>query len=158
MDKNGYTLLEILITISILAATFAAGYTGFREFSRRQAVNSVVNSVKSDLNLTQKQALDGKKPPTCDGGLINYAFQVTSSNTYTISAKCTNSVLIKSVTLPSGITINPTPSPNPIEFKTIGQGTNITASPASNYATFTILNSQINYSSQITIGSNGEVN
>ncbi len=158
MNKRGYTLLEVLITISILTATFAVGYTGFREFSRRQAVNAVVNLVKADLNLAQKQALDGKKPASCVGGLVSYSFNITSSTAYSISARCTNVVNVKSVTLPTGITINPTPSPNPIEFKTIGEGTNISASPAGNQATFTIVNSAINYSSQIVIGPNGEVN
>jgi hypothetical protein len=110
------------------------------------------------LNLAQKQALDGKKPAGCVGGLLSYSFNVTSSTTYTISARCTSYVNVKTVTLPSGVTISPTPSPNPIEFKTIGEGTNISASPVGNQASFTILNSKINYSSQITIGPNGEVN
>ncbi len=158
MNNKGYTLLEVLITITILTATFAAGYTGFREFSRRQAVNAVVNTVKADLNLAQKQALDGKKPVGCNGGLISYSFNITSSTAYSISARCTNLVSVKTVTLPTGITINPLPSPNPIEFKTIGEGTNISASPAGNQASFTIKNTQINYSSQIFIGPNGEVN
>ena len=161
MTRNtGYTLLEILIVLAISSTIFAVGYTGFREFARRQTLNAAVNSVKADLSLTVKQALDGKKPATCTGGLENYAFNITSTTTYTISASCdtavvgVNTVLVKSVTLPLGITLT-TPFPNPLEFKTLGQGTNITAG---NSATLTISNAKINYSQTLIIGANGEIN
>lgn len=127
--RGGYTLIEILVALSIVGLLFAFGFVSFRDFSRRQAVTGAADAVRGDLRLAQGNAISGQKPDDAHCGspdLLNgYLFDVVSPNEYKIEADCTGgTVLTKDVVTPPGISIS-VPSPNPIEFKVLGQGTNI---------------------------------
>ncbi len=128
-NNNGYTLIEILVGLTIIGLIFGVGYVGFREFSRRQLLTSTARFIKSDLRLAQSKALAGEKPdsPNCQGSnLLNgYEFLVINSNTYRINALCTGgSVEVKTKELNSNDLIIST-GINPIIFKPLGHGTNI---------------------------------
>lgn len=129
--KSGYTLIEILVALSIVGLLFAIGYVNFRDFSRRQAIAGAAKTLQGDVRLAQQQALSGQKPSDLNcaapSTLIGYNFDVTSSKEYQIYAVCSagsSSVITKTVTLPSGINVSPG-STNPILFKVLGSGTNI---------------------------------
>lgn len=131
--EAGYTLIEILVAITIASLLFGIGYVSFREFSRRQALAATSRSLKGDLRLTQELALSGKKPTSGCNTLDGYNFRVSAPSSYTIGAVCgvnncsnNSNFCLKTVTLASGVTIN-TPSVNPILFKVLAQGTNIGA-------------------------------
>ncbi len=142
-DSHGYTLIEIMVTLTIIGIIFGAGFVAFREFSRRQALTSAVREVLGDLRLAQAQALAGKKPasgscsqpnPSTLVTLDGYLFDVKPPNEYEILAKCTTNgvsgnVSVKKVALPSNVTISP-PFQDPILFKILGLGTNITSNDA----------------------------
>ena len=51
----GYTLIEILVTLSIVGIIFAAGYANFREYARRQAVVSGARQVQGDSHRKPSQ-------------------------------------------------------------------------------------------------------
>lgn len=123
-EKNGYTIVELLIVISILALFAAFGFANFRGFSQRQEVANSTEQVISDLRFAQSQALAGTKPTSCTGDLQGYRFAVTGSSppSYAISAVCDNTVLVKTALLPA--TINLTTG-SPILFMTVGHGTDI---------------------------------
>jgi prepilin-type N-terminal cleavage/methylation domain-containing protein len=128
----GYTLIEILITLTIIGLIFGFGYISFREFSQRQALSGLARSIKGDLRLAQESALAGKKPSgiNCNSpNLLNgYYFQRVSSTNYTLGASCSaGTIESKSVNLPADVTMSSF-SPNPIIFKVLGQGTNISGS------------------------------
>ena len=146
---SGYTLIELLVAITVISIVFAIGYASFREFSRRQALTGIVRSVTSDLRLAQQLSLTGEKPETgsCTT-LEGYSFAPNSGN-YTVTANCSNADrLIKTVTLESGVTISgPT-----VQFKVLGQGTNLNST-----ATLTINHSVLGNSVTITVGKGGEV-
>lgn len=157
---SAYTLIEILVSLTIIAVLFTVGYINFRDYSRRQALANSGKILQGDLVLTQQQALSGQKPddPNCnDPNILNgYFFNVVSNTEYQIYASCSGGAVLtlsKDVTLPGGITIS-TPTPNPILFKILGSGTNIvsggnvaiTLSQTSSTNTFTV-----------TIGSGGEI-
>jgi prepilin-type N-terminal cleavage/methylation domain-containing protein len=134
MRNTGYTLIEILVAITIIGLLFSVGYANFRSFSERQAVLNAAKSVQGDLRLTQGIALAGQKPDdlNCNSpinSLNGYNFTILSSNTYEIRANCTGGVAgdaTKIVTLTSSaIFTSPYPSPNPILFRVLGNGTNI---------------------------------
>ncbi|MBX4205779.1 type II secretion system GspH family protein [Candidatus Microgenomates bacterium] len=160
--NKAYTLIEILVTITIIGLVFLAGYAGFQDFNRRQAIASVSRLIRSDLKLAQEQALAGKKPEldedqnsvSCQGSLQYYGFEVLSDTSYKVSAYCPNEIILKTINLDSNLILTD-PVPNPIKFKPIGQGTNITESTSS-YVVVTM--AQNNYSQTITIGSNGDIN
>src|SRR5512146_288376 len=133
MKSNaGYTLIELLVGLTIIGVLFTIGYISFRDFSRRQALAGLVKTVQGDVRLTQQMALSGQKPddPKCNAPntLTGYNFQTVSPSEYQIIAGCSGgngipSVPAKDVTLPDGITLSS--SLNPIFFKVLGQGTNI---------------------------------
>src|SRR6185369_7986864 len=124
--NKGYTVLELLVVIAIMGLLMGVGYANYRGYSQSQALVAASRALRSDLRLAQEQATGGQKPAGCAGTLSGYKFNVTTSTTYEISASCTGGdVLIKSVTVSQGLTLT-TPSTNPILFKTLAQGTNIT--------------------------------
>lgn len=121
---KGYTLIEILVGLSIIAILFSVGYLNFRDFARRQAVVAASRALRSDIRLAQEQALAGQKPAGC-GTLDAFQVNITSASTYEVDAVCGGSILVvKQVTAQSGITFT-APTPNPIRFKVLANGTNI---------------------------------
>ncbi len=157
--QKGYTLIEILVGLTIIGIVFGVGYVSFRDFSRRQALAGSAKAVQGDLRLVQEMAIIGQKPddPFCNPpNILNgYRFGVVSSSQYRLRADCTGGVaaVLKLVTLPSDITIS-TPSPNPIIFKVLGQGTNI---PSGQNATLVLTQAGTNRTFTITVSSGGEI-
>lgn len=162
MIKNkGYTLIELLVVITIGLIIFTIGFAGYREFSRRQDLSGVSKNLISDLRLIQQKALTGEKPTgvTCLK-LIGYTFTRTDSSTYTINASCDDSVtvtpvvihsrLIKTVSLPTGITLTAT-TPT-VLFKILGLGTDLSADN-----TLTLTNTYSSNTVQIVIGKGGGI-
>lgn len=156
MKDKGQTLLEILVSLTIVGIIFGLGYVGFRSFSQRQEMQSVDRSLVADLRLAQEQALAGQKPAgvECDSPntLSGFDFNVISSSSYTLDAVCSGgTVNTKSVTLPTGISIS-TPSTNPIIFKSVGQGTNLSASVSA-----TLTQTGTTNAVTVTISQGGEI-
>lgn len=153
--NSGYTLVEVLVGLSIIGMLFGLGFVSFRDFSRRQEISGFAKSMMGDLRLAQGMALAGQKPSTgtCNT-LDDYSFKIISSSQYQISADCDGTpVVSKTVTLPIDLTVA-FPSVNPIKFKVLGSGTNIpdgTSVP--------IVFSQLGTSNKftITVGSIGEI-
>lgn len=126
-EKDGYTLIEILVVLTIIGLIFAFGYANFRDFSRRQAVASAAKLIQGDLRFAQGNAITGQKPSGCNETLSSYAFRVISESQYVIRANCGSVNLdVKTVDMSSDIILS-IPSPNPLKFKVLGQGTNIGA-------------------------------
>lgn len=155
---NGYTLIEILVSLSIVALLFGLGYVSFRDFARRQALSGVAKVLKGDLRFAQELALSGQKPDdsACNSPnvLDSYGFDVSSTTSYRIVANCSGgSVENKSVNLGSDITLS-SPSVNPIDFKAIGEGTNI---PDGTSATLTLTQDSTGNQFSVTVGSGGEI-
>lgn len=158
INNFGYTLVELLVALSIVGLLFSFGYVSFRDFSRRQALLGTAKKIQGDLRLAQQQALSGKKPSgvNCDSPnqLESFSFNVYSTSSYRIEANCTGgNLLVRDVELPEGVNITP-PSVNPIKFKILGQGTNIASG-----STTTIAVAQTGSSDQtvITITDGGEI-
>lgn len=156
--KKGYTLIEILVALSIVGLLFSFGFVSFRDFSRRQALSGTAKGIQGDLRLAQQQALSGKKPSStlCDApanSLSSFSFNVYSTTAYKIQANCSGGdVTIRDVSIPTGITISsPT---NPIKFKVIGQGTNL---PDGGSAQITISQTGTTNQAIITVTDGGEI-
>lgn len=155
-ENKGYTLIEILVALTIVGLIFSIGYVNFRDFSRRQALAGTARAVMGDLRLAQEQALAGKKPDVvaCNppNKLNGFNFRVTGTSSYQLEANCSGgNSLTKAVTLPTGVSIS-TPSPNPITFKVLGQGTNLSAN-----ATITLTQSGTSNTRVVTVSPGGEI-
>lgn len=116
----GYTLIEILVGLTITALIFSGGYTNYRDFVRREALSNAFNKLEKDLNLARQRSLSGEKPTNCASyELRGYNVSITGSG-YSVTASCgPTSVPVREFRFPQGITA----SPNQIFFKTLGQGT-----------------------------------
>jgi prepilin-type N-terminal cleavage/methylation domain-containing protein len=145
--KSGYTLIELLVGLTIIAIVFSIGFAGYRDFSRRQAVAGVTKSIQSDLRNAQQLALTGQKPDTCTR-LSGYTFASVSSTSYSISANCSNgSIEVKNVNL-----VDTTLSAGSVMFKVLGQGTDLPDS-----LIFTVTHTSGATPGTITIGVGGDI-
>lgn len=59
--QSGFTLLELMITISVLAILTAIAYPSMRDFLKRNRVISVSNSIQSDLQTARGEAAATRK-------------------------------------------------------------------------------------------------
>jgi len=155
--ERAYTLIEILVVLTVIGILFGAGFVGYRDFSRRQALAGAVKLVNGDLRVAQQNALSGTKPTgaACGGTqtLSGYYFRVVSTTRYQIQAFCSGgSITTNDINMPPNITIS-TPSPNPILFKVLGMGTNIPAGGAS----ITLTQGFTGQTQVILIGSGGDI-
>ena len=82
MRQNGYTLIEILVVITIMATLFGFGYANFRDFSRRQALQGAVKQVQGSLRKVQQSAISGVKPndPKCNDPQVLNGYDLNLSN------------------------------------------------------------------------------
>jgi prepilin-type N-terminal cleavage/methylation domain-containing protein len=164
--SSGYTLIEILVALSIIGLIFGVGYVNFRDFSRRQALSSTARSIKGDLRLAQEEALTGKKPSDAANKCVNpsaaiqptlsgYGFKIINSHTYAIEAVCSGgNVEVKRVTLPSDMSITSASAEQIlfILFKVLGQGTNIATT-----TTIYIVQQGTGSTATITVSKSGEI-
>ena len=132
---SAYTFIEILVALTIVGLIFGIGYVSFRDFSRRQALSGAARSIIGDLRLAQGQAISGRKPEDifCNSPntLNGYNFRVVSAQNYVLEAACSGgNVETKNVIILSDISMA-APSPNPILFKSVAQGTNISGASTS---------------------------
>ncbi len=160
MDRKhnaAYTLIEILVSLTIIGLIFGIGYVNFRDFARRQALAGTARTIKGALRLAQEQALSGKKPADvrCDSPntLIGYYFNLVSASNYRLVAQCSGGdVITKDVTLAADITLSS--SQNPITFKILGEGTNV---PQATPATITLTQVGTSNTATITVTAGGEI-
>ena len=158
MKRNGFTLIEILVVLTITGILFGVGFASYRDFSRRQSIQGTAKMVQGDLRKAQQNAMSGLKPedPKCnDPQILNgYNFNVDPSGTnYTILANCSggNVIIGDAINLPSGITISS--SLNPILFKVLGTGTNVPIAGSTIILTQDVTNNK----STIFVGSAGDI-
>ena len=156
--QKGYTLIELLIGLSVIAIVFSTGFVNFRDFSRRQALIGAAREISGELRLAQEKALSGQKPDhlNCNtpNTLAGFNFRIDSPNSYVIEAVCSlGTVEVKSIELVPSITIS-TPTPNPILFKVLGQGTNILSGES---AVLTLTQTDLGNTLNVSIGATGEI-
>lgn len=124
--RKGYTLIEVLVSLTIIGLLFGFGFASFRDFSRRQALEGVARNIKGELRLVQAKASAAEKPAGCGTNILSsYSFQITGSTSYKVTANCSAGVNvdIKTENLPDGIFM--TSTQNIISFKVLGQGNDV---------------------------------
>lgn len=154
-NQLGYTLIEILVGMSITGLIFSFGYASYRDFARRQSLLGSARRIKADLNLAREQALSGKKPSnaacSAEGALNGYDFYVDSTTSYVIQANCTGGLVDdKTVEINSELIL--TSAPNRFTFKVIGKGTSLSAP-----ATITLTQAATENIQIITVSPEGEI-
>lgn len=147
---RGYTLIELLVTITIIGLMFGFGFVNFRDYSRRQHLAGVATKLKADLRLAQEKALSGEMPDGCIN-LSTYSVEI-SAGSYEVLANCADEVSVKTVDFPTGISASATLGT--ISFKVLGHGTNI---PAGSEAKVTLAQADGGLTMMVTVTSGGEI-
>jgi prepilin-type N-terminal cleavage/methylation domain-containing protein len=129
----GFSLIELLVVISISIIIMSLGYANYTAFGRKKTLEKAVSAFKSDLIFAREYALSGKKPApgvgACDS-LESYEVRSPSSRIYEIWAICDNNgssveYMLKTTTLPIRVTFSSFPSA--VTFRVLGRGV-VTAS------------------------------
>lgn len=91
MKKKGFTLIELIVVISVTAVLSVVGIAAFVTYSRTQALTTSAQDVASILNVAKSRAQSQVKPasgPCASGVLDGYKVVVTSSTAYELNAVC----------------------------------------------------------------------
>ncbi len=108
--NEGFTIIELLISMSIILLLGGGVLAAFNNFNENQKVKETALTLKSNLRLAQNKAIAGKKPEGC-GALNGFTASFTASS-YTVQARCDGVPTGGSLTtsLPSGISFVPVPA------------------------------------------------
>src|SRR5262245_60959819 len=61
-DVSGFTLLELMIALTVLGILLGLAVPGFREFTRQNRVTAAQNDLATAINLTRSEALRRSTP------------------------------------------------------------------------------------------------
>lgn len=129
MKKDGYSLIELLVVMAIIAILAVFGIAAYQQFNKTQTLRQAAMTVKNDLRKAQTRAMASEKPTTGCTALDGYKVSFTSANTYQIQAKCSNGLGSPTdYSLPTGINFTFTSYPATFLFKVLGQGVDISSS------------------------------
>jgi prepilin-type N-terminal cleavage/methylation domain-containing protein len=125
IPQQGFTLIEMVVALSITTVIFGLGIATYQKFSKSQMVDQAALNLVADLRLTKNKALSGQKPAGwCDDSgevLSGWKLDLTASG-YTILPVCStgeDAAVFKTVSFPGQVASDTTAS---ILFKILGQG------------------------------------
>jgi len=149
---SGFTLVELLVTLSIIALLFSLGLTQYNRFNRRQILIRAKDNLITELRLAQTKASASEKPSDCGAApLLGHKLEFTSNRDYQIAAVCDGtSVVVKGdMFLPLGIVKES--GPDEILFKVLSQGVDISGEQD------IVITDDLGQSQTITVNSVGEI-
>ena len=118
--KKGFTLIELMVVISITAILGALGIAGFSSYSQAQVIQTATNEVTTMLNLAKSRSQSQiKLGSACDSDLKilkGYSVDI-SGNSYTLTSHCLIGMseltsIIQSKTLPRNVSFTSSTSPS----------------------------------------------
>jgi len=123
--KQGYSLVELMVAVSIVGVLVAFSISAYTKGRDRQEGRAAGETIISFLTSNQKKANIGDRD--CTGLYLGQSVTINADNTLSAVSTCssTNGTLTTSPAL-SGIS-SISPAPNTILFKPLSQG--ITLSP-----------------------------
>ncbi len=158
---TGFTLIEILLVLSMAVLAMTYIVPRFRDVNETQTIKSAGATLKNYLRTIQSNATAGLKPTSGCTTLESYnaRFSNTSSDCTSTRQGCIVSNPVcspeglltgKSYKLPEGTFIYGTTMPPDLEFYTLGKGT-------SNITTVSVENSKENKFYTICVATSGEI-
>lgn len=85
----GFSLIELLITVSIISLLTGLTMVGYGTFNKKQTVKTSAYQLASDLRLAQQKAISGEKPagsPGCTGDLLSWKVFIRSDSYYLVAS------------------------------------------------------------------------
>lgn len=122
--ENGFSLLELLVVMTISGILLSLGITQYNRFNRSQVLTQTARNLISDLRMIQNKAITGEMPEGCLAGKSLEGYQVSfTASDYSLAAVCDEIVNLKTVSFPSGYKV--TYGQASILFKVFGLGTDV---------------------------------
>jgi Tfp pilus assembly protein PilE len=120
----GFSLLELLLILSLIALLFSLGIAQYNRFSRSQSLVKAKDELISNLRLTQSKAMIAEKPLECgEKELEGHSLEFINDYSYRIVAvcNCVDCPEVKAaVNFPSGVVKQS--GPDEIFFKVLSRG------------------------------------
>ena len=159
--QTAFTLIELLVVTSIMGILFTLGIAAYNNFNRNQILGQAAKTLRNDLRLVQSKASSGEMDcstsacggttdgcgndiadgteKTFEGWFISFAN--SPDPRYAFYGKCGGTTFgTKYINLPSGVTFDPMPAYNPVQFSPISRGASadVTITLKSNSGTQTV--------------------
>ncbi|OGH07958.1 MAG: hypothetical protein A2W22_06850 [Candidatus Levybacteria bacterium RBG_16_35_11] len=127
-NRNGFTLVELIIVITIIAILSSIGIASFVESSRNASLQTVQDKVESMINVAKSRSLSQTTPVAdCNGSLQGYGVLFSSNKEICLYAVCTEGLIssnppldcqntVETYNLPNEISIQNPPLPGPFYF------------------------------------------
>jgi prepilin-type N-terminal cleavage/methylation domain-containing protein len=149
-SRSGFTLIELMVAISIMALLFGVGLAGYQQFNQSRKATEAAKTFRSDLNFARSKALAGEKKTGCQNTDILAGWYLrTGASSYSLYCRCGGSDLLeKTVSLAS---VSLSPAGQDILFKPLAQGTNL---PSSLSLTLAVGS----YQEVVLVSQSGEIN
>jgi prepilin-type N-terminal cleavage/methylation domain-containing protein len=142
---EGFTLIELITAITIMAILSTIGIASFTNYSRTQALSNATQDVVTALQLAKASAASQVKPATCTPGVL-VGYQVTIDATpgvesYSMAPVCDSVDVVaqKTTTLPQNIIFGANGTTSVLFHTVTG---NVTITPAS--STIVVQHQQVN--------------
>jgi type II secretory pathway pseudopilin PulG len=123
---KGFTVIELVVSISISLLVAGGIIANYNTYNTNQLLKQTALTLKNNLRLLESKAAAGEKPTTVcttlEGWMITF-----STNSYTYKAKCNIEAVTDEtiISLPTGVSFETLPLPNPIIFNVLARGTNL---------------------------------
>jgi len=86
---SGFTVVELLIILSLIALLFALGVSQYNRFNRSQALVKAKGELVSNLRLAQSKAMTAEKPAGCgENELEGHRLEFINNHSYKLVAVC----------------------------------------------------------------------
>lgn len=108
---NGFTLIELIVSISILMLLVGGLLTSYNNYTQSQLIKQTAQTVKANVRLAQSKALSGVKPASGCTELVGYTLTFTQL-TYSFQAECTEGLVgsVTQISLPQSVSFSPVPA------------------------------------------------
>ena len=118
MMQKGFTLIELMVVISVSAILGVLGVAGFTNYNQSQVLQVSANEVVTMLNLAKSRAQSQIKPlslcPGDNNNLIDYEVTISSLKNYTLYINCsvsgTKEIEQQEKTLPKSLSFDSNPT------------------------------------------------
>ncbi|HUV43038.1 MAG TPA: hypothetical protein VMY36_04030 [Patescibacteria group bacterium] len=118
----GFTLVELLVMISILAILFSIGLAQYMKFNRQQVLGQAVLGLKNNLAYAREMALSGKKD--CEGVFDGILVRFGDAE-YSLYSSCNNKTALILITTYKIEQVSLGSYPDEILFKSFTGGTDL---------------------------------
>jgi prepilin-type N-terminal cleavage/methylation domain-containing protein len=127
MKRRGFTLIEIIVSVTLLLLLSGLFMANYNAFNNSQTVKKAASDLIANLQAARTKAASGVKPAGCGAAdtLIGYRVSFTGT-TYTVRARCLVGATdtgfdAKTFTLPAGVTFT-SPTPGVVTFYALDRG------------------------------------